>query len=59
MIHDEYYQTEESKTKKIIFAIARFEDSSMFYDKVLYLAVLSHSIDECKVFALCSFHQQT
>ena len=59
MIHDEYYNTEESKTKKIIFAIARYEDSPLFYDKVLCVTSAYYSIDECEVFALCIYHQQT
>ena len=56
MIHEEYYNTEESNTKKIIFAIARYEDSPLFYDRVLYLTVSYHFIDENKVFTLCISH---
>ena len=59
MIHTEYYLTEESKTKKVIFAIARYEDSPLFYDRVLDMTATYHSIDECEVFALCIYHQQT
>lgn len=34
LIHSEYYKSQYADSKKVLFAIARYEDSSVFYDKV-------------------------